>query len=281
MNLKDIFQSKLSVGVGSYSLSIYQVLIAALILLSVIIILKFVRRVLRRTEQLHRIEIGKSRAIYQIIKYVLWIFGIMMALEAMDIKVTLLLASSAALLVGLGLGLQEIFKDFVSGIILLVEGSLKVGDVVETSEGEVGIVKEIGLRTSTIETRDNITLLIPNSKFTNETLINWSHHEQKTRFDVQVGVAYGSDVELVKKILLQCAVDHKLIVNSPEPIVRFTDFGNSSLDFELLFWTTNTFRVEDTKSDLRFMIDAAFRKQGITIPFPQRDVHHFYPADNQ
>ena len=139
----------------------------------------------------------------------------------------------------------------------------------------VDVVKEIGLRTSVVETRDNISLLIPNSKLTNEALINWSHNEKKTRFDVKVGVAYGSDIQLVKKLLLDCAAKHTSVVDSPKPIVRFTNFGDSSLDFELLFWTLNTFRVEDTKSDLRFLIDAAFRENGVTIPFPQRDVHFY------
>ena len=276
MSLTDIFKYQL-IDTKNYTLMVYQVLIAALILFGVVILLRFIRRLLRREEQLERIEIGKSRAIYQIIKYAFWIFGILLALSAVNVKLTFFVASSAALMVGLGLGLQDIFKDFVSGIVLLVEGSLKVGDVVQTSENQVGIVKQIGLRTSTIETRDNITLLVPNSKLINEALINWSHNEKKTRFDVKVGVAYGSDVQLVKEILLQCAEES--VANNPKSIVRLTDFADSSLNFELLFWTVNTFRVEDIKSDLRFSIDAAFRKNGVTIPFPQRDVH-FYPADH-
>jgi small-conductance mechanosensitive channel len=147
-----------------------------------------------------------------------------------------------------------------------------VGDVVEL-EGDVGIVKEIGFRTTKIENRDNIILIIPNSKFIGENVINWSHIEQKTRFSVDVGVAYGSDVELVKKVLLECARDHQEVTEYPKPFVRFDDFGNSSLDFQLFFWTDNAFRVENIKSDLRFAIDKKFRENKITIPFPQRDVH--------
>jgi small-conductance mechanosensitive channel len=177
------------------------------------------------------------------------------------------------LLVGLGLGLQQIFQDFISGITLIIEGTLKVGDIVEMIDEEVGRVKEISMRTSKIETRDNIILIVPNSKLINDVVINWSHIEKKTRFNVDVGVAYGSDVNLVKEILLACAGNHNQIFSSPEPRVRFTDFGNSSLDFQLLFYTNETFRVEDIKSDLRFQIDEAFRKNKVRIPFPQRDVH--------
>ena len=190
-----------------------------------------------------------------------------------NIKITILLAGSAALLVGLGLGLQQIFQDFVSGITIIIEGTLKVGDIVQTQEGEVGKVKEISMRTSKLETRDNIILIVPNSKLINNVVINWSHIEKKTRFKVDVGVAYGSDVQLVKRLLLECATDHKLVFTNPAPFVRFTDFSDSSLCFQLLFYTNETFRVEDIKSDLRFRIDNAFRQNGVRIPFPQRDVH--------
>jgi len=174
--------------------------------------------------------------------------------------------------VGIGLGLQQVFKDIISGLFLLFEGNLKIGDVVEL-EGVVGIDKEIGFRTTKIESRDNIILIIPNSTFIGENVINWSHIEQRTRFHVAVGVAYGSNVELVKKVLLECAKEHQEASDYPTSFVRFYDFGNSSLDFLLFFWTENAFRVESIKSDLRFAIDRKFRENNITIPFPQRDVH--------
>jgi small-conductance mechanosensitive channel len=158
-------------------------------------------------------------------------------------------------------------------VAILFEGSLKVGDVVEIQAGIVGKVVEIGLRTSKIETRDNIVMVIPNSKFVTDIVINWSHMEKKTRFHVDVGVAYGSDVDKVTRILLECAQNQEKISASPKPFVRFNDFGDSSLDFQLFFWTTETFRVEFIKSEIRYKIDAAFRAQGVHIPFPQRDVH--------
>lgn len=274
MNLEKILEFKL-IQTDTFSLSVYHLLITFVILISVWILLRIIRKIFRRQESRNRIDLGTSRAIFLIIKYVFWIFAIILCLDTIGIKITLLLAGSAALLVGLGLGLQQIFQDFISGITLIVEGSLKVGDIVQTQSGEVSRVKEINMRTSKLETRDNIILIVPNSKLINDIVINWSHLEKKTRFSVEVGVAYGSDVNLVKKILLDCASQHKAIVNNPAAFVRFTEFSNSSLNFQLLFYTNETFRVEDIKSDLRFMIDASFRKNNIRIPFPQRDVHFF------
>ena len=274
MNLKKILDFKL-IQTDTFSLSVYHVLITFVILISVWILLRVIRKIFRRQELRNRIDIGTSRAIFLIIKYVFWIFAIILCLDTIGIKITILLAGSAALLVGLGLGLQQIFQDFISGITLIVEGSLKVGDIIQTQSGDVSRVKEINMRTSKLETRDNIILIVPNSKLINDIVINWSHMEKRTRFSVEVGVAYGSDVSLVKKILLDCASQHKSIVANPTPFVRFTNFGNSSLDFQLLFYANETFRVEDIKSDLRFMIDASFRENKIRIPFPQRDVHFF------
>lgn len=218
-------------------------------------------------------EVGQLHAIYQIIKYFLWVIAIVIILDTLEIKVTILLASSAALLVGLGLGLQQIFQDFVSGIALLFEGTIKVSDIVEIEGGVVGRVREIGIRTSKIETRDNIILIVPNSKFIADNVINWSHLEKKTRFSVKVGVSYGSNVEQVTEVLLNCAREHKEIAKNPSPFVRFADFGESSLNFELFFWSTETFGVENTKSDLRYQIFSEFARNKIQIPFPQRDIH--------
>jgi len=275
MSLKEFLEFEL-INTGNITITVYHLLIALLILIITRVILLIIRRIFFRQEKRRRIDRGTSLAIFQLIKYMLWVLAIAFTLDTIGIKITFLLASSAALMVGLGLGLQKIFQDFVSGISLLIEGTLKVNDVVEIAEGEVGRVKEINLRTSKLETRDNIILIVPNSRLINDVVINWSHIEKKTRFCVKVGVAYGSDVPLVKKVLLECASNQETIFNNPTPFVRFIDFGNSSLDFELYFWTTETFRVEEIKSNIRYEIDNAFRKNGIRIPFPQRDVH-FYP----
>jgi small-conductance mechanosensitive channel len=221
--------------------------------------------------QRKEINIGSQYAINQLFKYFLYVFAILIALQSMNINLTILLGGAAALLVGIGLGLQQTFNDLISGIILLSERSVEVGDVLDLS-GVVGTVRRIGLRTSLVETRDNMTIIVPNSKLIGDIITNWSHDEDKARFRVKVGVAYGSDTALVKKLLLQVAQEHPKAMKRPAPFVRFIDFGDSSLDFELYFWSKEFMRIEDVKSDMRFEVDRLFRENNITIPFPQRDV---------
>lgn len=218
-----------------------------------------------------QINVGSQYAINQLLQYFVYVIAILMALEALGFTLTILWGGAAALLVGVGLGLQETFKDLFSGVILLFERRAEVGDVVEV-DGLIGTVKRIGVRTSLVETRDNIVVIVPNSRLIVQQFTNWSHNDNKARFYVKVGVAYGSDTELVKKILLDTARSNAEVIRHPAPFVRFMDFGNSSLDFELHFWSHEFIRIEDVKSDIRFEIDRAFREQGVTIPFPQRDV---------
>ena len=256
-----------------FDITVYEILIILFIFFITAMLLRLLRKIFYSREKKKEFDPGRSHAILKIIQYAVWVIVILVSFETVGIKLTLLLAGSAALLVGLGLGLQQIFQDIMSGIAILFEGILKVEDIVEIQDGTIGRVIEIGLRTSKIETRDNIIMVIPNSKFVTDIVINWSHIEKKTRFHVDVGVAYGSDVDTVTQVLLKCAVDQPKISSSPKPFVRFNDFGNSSLDFQLFFWTTDTFSVEFIKSEIRYKIDAAFRKNKIQIPFPQRDVH--------
>lgn len=227
--------------------------------------------VLKNYYRRKNINVGSQYAINQLLQYFVYVIAILMALEALGFSITVLWGGAAALLVGIGLGLQETFKDLFSGIIMLFERRVEVGDVVEV-DGLIGIVRRIGVRTSLVETRDNITVIVPNSKLIVEKVINWSHFDNKARFFVRVGVAYGSDTELVKKILLNVARENAFVLRHPPPFVRFVDFGDSSLDFQIHFWSHEFIRIEDVKSDIRFEIDQAFRKNGVTIPFPQRDV---------
>jgi len=272
MNLKDILEYAI-IRTDSFNITVYNLIATILILLITRIIIGIIHKIFKRKIYTNKnIEFGKSNTIYQLIKYILWTIAIILSLETIGIKITFLLAGSAALLVGLGFGLQQIFRDIVSGLFILFEGNLKVNDIVELDD-EIGKVKEIGFRTTKIESRDNIILVIPNSKFIDGKVINWSHIQKRTRFHVQVGVAYGSDVELVAKVLTECAINHPDVTKTPKPFVRFFDFGDSSLNFQLFFWTDRAFEVENIKSDLRFTIDKNFRKNKIQIPFPQHDVH--------
>jgi len=243
------------------------VLILALMRFALYLFSRFIKRRVAKGN----IEEGKGYAITQIVSYFLYVIITVIILQNIGVKITVLLAGSTALFVGLGLGLQDTFKDFVSGIIILMERTITVGDIVEI-DGSVGKVRDVGLRTTTLLTRDEIEVIIPNKRLTGERVINWSRSGKISRFAVEVSVAYGSDTALVKKILLEVAGQCKEIAKTPEPAIHFADFGESSLNFKLLFFTRNLFRIERLKSDIRFKIDEAFRKNGITIPFPQRDV---------
>lgn len=217
-------------------------------------------------------ELGRRLSAYALGQYIVWILAVIFSLEALEFDITILLAGSAAFLVGIGLGLQDLFRDFISGIVMLFDGTIRVGDVLEV-DGIVGEVKEMRLRTSILVDLDGIVLIIPNSKFVTQKVVNWTHNQRRTRFDVTVGVAYGSEVNKVKEVLIECAKGHNQVGKSPEPIVQFMDFADSQLTFRLLFFSTSVFAIQNVKSDLRFSIIAAFKEHGISIPFPQRDLH--------
>jgi small-conductance mechanosensitive channel len=219
------------------------------------------------------LNVGQSKTVFQLFKYALWVLAIIVLLESIGLDFTLLLAGSAALLVGLGFGIQGLFNDYISGLVVLFEGLIKEGDVVEIESELIGRVKDVGLRTSKILTRDNIIMIVPNHNFVSDNVINWSYNEPRTRFHVDVGVAYGSDVRLVERLLIQSALDQEEVISPPTPHVLFRDFGNSSLDFRVFFWVEDVFYVELLKSKIRFAIDEKFRGNKVQIPFPQRDLH--------
>jgi small-conductance mechanosensitive channel len=231
------------------------------------IILQFLGAYYRRENK----EEGTQYAINRLVKYVIFTIMTLVILEVLGFKLTVLWGGAAALLVGFGLGLQQTFNDLFSGILIMIEGSIHVGDMVRV-KGEVGKVRKIGVRTSEVLLRDDVEIIVPNSHLVMDSIANWNHSDHKARFTVKVGVAYGSDTALVKKILLDIAAAHPEVEENPAPLVHFADFGSSSLDFNLHFWTFDVFGVLNTQSDLRFEIDKAFREHKISIPFPQHDV---------
>lgn len=228
-------------------------------------------RILMRSKAGEQYDEGRRYTILQISKYIIYTVVLVIALETIGVKVTALLAASTALFVGLGLGLQDAFKDLSSGVIILIERTLTVGDIIQI-EHQIGKVEAVGLRTTTVRTRDDILIIVPNSKLTNETVINLTHSEETTRFAITVSVAFGSDTEQVSKILYDIAVKHPQSDDKEEPLVLLKDFGDSALIFELNFYTRDLFFVEKIKSDLRMEIDKEFFKNHIIIPFPQRTV---------
>jgi small-conductance mechanosensitive channel len=258
--------------VSGHTITIFQVILLILVFLLVKVTIHSLEVIVKKRAERNDLDEGKKFAILKLIKYFLYIIGIILALQSLGFDISILLAGSAALLVGIGLGFQDIFKDFMSGIIILFDGSIKVGDVIEV-ESLVGVVREINLRTSKIRTREGIIIIVPNGYFISQNVINWTNSNKLTRFKIDVGVAYGSDVRLVERILVECAEEHESTVSRPKPFARFNNFGDSALEFQVYFWTERIWRIEHIKSEIRYEIDAAFRKNGVTIPFPQRDLH--------
>ena len=222
----------------------------------------------------------KFISIFKFIKYLVYVLVILFTMSAAGIDITILITASAALFVGLGLALQEIFQDIIGGIFIIVDKSLRVGDIVEI-DSKVGKVFEIKLRTTRAITRDDKVIIIPNHKFISDIVYNYTQNHKTTRESIKLGVAYGSDVQLVTKILLDIIKTQKNVLKSPKPFVLFEDFGDSALLFSLNFYITDSFSDPRIKSELRYKIDAEFRNNKVTIPFPQRDVHLFQQAPFQ
>lgn len=225
---------------------------------------------------------GTEYVYIQLAKYFIYVFSIILGLKLLDIDLMILLTSSVGLLVGLGLGLQDVFKDMIAGMVLLFEGNLRVGDIVEfsgktkngtTQDGMVAKIVKINVRTTQIQTREGNVLIIPNTHLTQDRVENWSHGSELTRFTIQVTVAFGSDLELIKRLLKQAALAHPKVKKNNPVLVRLADFGDSGIDLELIFWADQSWDINNYKSEIRFEIDRLFRAYQIEIPYPQRVLH--------
>lgn len=271
MSWKEILEYDF-INVGGYHLNLAKIGLALMIIIGVKIFIWILTRLIKAYFRRHeRVDVGRQYAIRQFIKYILYFITALLVLETIGIKMSVIWAGTAALLIGAGLGLQQAVSDLFSGILLLTEGTVEVGDVVVV-DGLVGKVVKIGLRTSKVETRERVVILIPNSKLVMNNVTNWSHSDVPARFEVKVGVAYSSDIRLVERLLLQAAIEHDKVLKKPEPSVQFIEFGESSLDFRLLFYSNELMPIEFVKSDLRFRIMDLFREHKVTVPYPQRDI---------
>lgn len=251
-------------------ISVLDIFILVTVIFVTTLFLRIVYRILTRKVPEH--DKGKFNVVFGYFRWLVYVVIFLITLDSVGVNVTTVFAASAALLIGIGLALQTFFQDIISGIFILVDQSVQVGDIIEL-DGKVGRVEEIKLRTTRAVTIDNKVLIIPNHLYLTKILYNWTQNGSVTRENVEVGVAYGSDVQLVKKLLIDVANKHESILSEPEPLVLFTDFGDSSLNFRLVFTLNDSFIASIPKSDLRFEIDRVFRENGITIPFPQRDIH--------
>lgn len=263
---------------SQYSLTLGQVLTALLVVVATFYLSKLIRdNIIRFSQRQSKVALSQIYALTRFVHYLLLFLGFVFALSIVGIDTGKIALVAGALGVGVGLGLQEIVKNFVSGIVILVEKSLKVGDFIELESSAFGIVTEINFRSTVIRTNDNVDILIPNAELVTNRVINWTLEESVARVRIPFGVAYGSDKELVKKAVLEAAsrVSHTLTDDAHKPTVWFTGFGDSSLDFLLGVWVEyeSVIRPTALKSDYLWAIDDAFRKYGIEVPFPQRDVY--------
>jgi small-conductance mechanosensitive channel/CRP-like cAMP-binding protein len=271
-NLSEVFTATLfDFGGKPFSLSslaelIFYVLIALLLSRTISEWLK--RSLLAR----FKLERGTREAIASVFNYILASIGFLIVLQTAGIDLSSLTVIAGALGIGFGFGLQNLASNFISGLTLLVEHPIKVGDFIEVDD-LLGTVESISIRSTIVRTLDGFFVIVPNNRLVENNIINWSYRDNKCRLHISVGVAYGTDSVLVTEALLAAARRESRVLSYPSPKVWFKGFGDSCLDFELLVWIDNPPETDPIKSALNFLIDWELRNRNIEIPFPQRDLH--------
>ena len=274
--LFNLIASSLAISIfnlGGKDFSIIRLLILIGLIMASIFLSTYVANLLRTNVlDATRMTRGSQEIIAIITKYGLISLSTIVLLQANGIDLSSLALIGSALGVGIGFGFQDIARNFASGIVLLFERSIQVGDFIQVGE-HLGIVEEVRTRSIILKTLDRISIIVPNSRLLSDEVINWNHRHSVVRLHLPIGVAYGSDVQKVKSALLQAASEHLEVLHNPAPQVFFTGFGESSLDFELLVWTADPSRQAPLMSDLCFRIEEIFQAEKIDIPFPQRDIN--------
>ncbi len=259
---------------GSQQFTLWRVLNLIVLVVLLFLVTGWLRRwvegsLLART----RMDLGVRGAIGAITRYAALLIGLLIIVQTVGIDLTTLNVLAGAVGLGVGFGLQNVVGNFIAGLILLFERPIKLGDRIEVA-GVEGAVVAIRARATTVVTNDNIAIIVPNSTLTSQNVVNWSYTDAKVRFKIPVGVAYGSDVRLVERLLLEVARENSNVLEAPAASVRFMEFGDSALRFELRAWTTTlVHRKGELFSALNFAINDKFREHGVEIPFPQRVVH--------
>lgn len=262
----------------NFHIAVYHLFVLLFILFFSRILLNLIQLYLsRRIKTRESAESGSMYVYLQLTKYIIITLAIIFMLRSMGVDLNLFITSMAFLLVGLGLGLQDIFRDFFAGLLLLFEGSIKVGDIVEIDrpkeENFIAKIIEINMRTSKVETRDSKLLIVPNSQLSFQSVNNWSSGRTATRFMIPVTVSYNADLELVKKLMVESAAGHSKVLQGKDVIVRLRDFGDHGYKLDLVFWANQNFYIDIHKSDIRFAMDKAFKENGVEYPYNQLDVH--------
>ena len=259
---------------GSTQLTLWSILYLILLFLLLLFLAKKIRfwlanRILVRSN----LDPGVRKSVGAIARYLVIVIGFFVILQTAGIDLTALSILAGAVGIGVGFGLQNIANNFISGLIILFERPIKAGDRIEVGEVE-GEVISIGARATTVVTNDNISVIVPNSSFISQDVVNWSYTDRKVLFKIGVSVAYGSDPRLVERLLLEVARENRDVLEEPEPGVRFLEFGDNGLQFELRAWSTSLLhRKGKLTSDLNFGIHEKFAAHGLEFPFPQRDIH--------
>ncbi|UZD24223.1 mechanosensitive ion channel [Algoriphagus halophytocola] len=262
------------VNVGESKLTIGLILTLIGSFVALLIISEWIRRLLvNKILSRYKIEAGTRQSIGTIVKYILILAGLFSILQTNGVDLSAFGILAGALGVGIGFGLQNITNNFISGLIILFEQPIKVGDRIEVGDVSGDVIK-ISARSTMIVTNDNITIIVPNSQFIDSQVINWSHNDRNIRFNFPVGVSYKEDPEKVKNILVEVAKANKGVLNTPEPDVLFDSYGDNSINFTLRVWSSEySNRPKVLKSQLYYVIFEKFNANGIEIPFPQRDLH--------
>lgn len=258
--------------ISGNQISLISILLAVGVFFLTTSLAKMSERFMNRLLEDKGLDSGVRGSIVTMTKYLVLFVGVMITLDTIGISLSSLAALGAVLMVGIGFGLQNITQNFISGLIILFERPVKVGDLV-TVKGISGKIVEIGARSTLVHTRDDVAIIVPNSQFISEQVVNQSFTGKKMRMHIDIGVSYGSDTQKVKQTLLDIATDATGVLSEPAPKVFFENFGDSSLDFSLAVWIDNIWDNREILSNIRFEIDKAFREKEISIPFPQRDVH--------
>ena len=264
--------------VGSYHVSLYRALLIVLVAVLVLIAGRIGNMIVRRSfRRMHRLDPAQQLLGEKLVGVALWLLLGLVAIDFLGIDLTALAVFSGALGLAIGFGLQKTFGNLISGIIMLMDRSIKPGDVIAVGTGSdktVGQVNRIGIRAVSVITRDQIEYLIPNELLMTSTVENWSFSTRDVRLKVPVGIAYGSDVELAERLMLQAAHEHPRVHAEPEPSVWLTAFGDSAIQFEIQLWIDDPEAgVGNIRSDVLKRIWGLFGEHGVHLPFPQRDVH--------
>lgn len=265
----------LTFSVGSLSFSAYDVLRGALVLAVVFWAAAIVSAIVEgRLKKLTRMRVTTRILITKVFQITLYVVAFLVTMDLMGLDLTTLTVFSGALGIGLGFGLQKISSNFISGLILLLERSVEQDDLIELPDGITGFVRRSSARYTLIETLDGKEILVPNEDLITNRVTNWTLTNTRGRIEVAIGVAYGSDLEKAQALILEAAREHPLTIEDPAPQCFLRNFGDSSVDFTLLFWIADVVKGRwAPQSEVMFAIWRKFREAGIEIPFPQREVH--------